>query len=152
MPAGDTRQALLGAAIAEARTGGDVSLQRLVRRAGLTTGAVYSQFSGRGELLVEAAFSPGGSAVIDALRRRSSTRALLRAVRAEAGIDPLVVALVDARGDDLALDVARARLVALCDDDAQQARLVVGVACELLRRVDAHLPSERAVAPLIQRG
>lgn len=120
----ETRDALLAATVKAVRAGDSPSLQQLARAAGLTTGAVYSQFSGRAELLVEAAFAEGGSEIVNSLRRHRSLLGMERAMSAEASMDPLVLAIVEARRDSIAASVAASRIEEVCGGDRQQTSLL----------------------------
>jgi AcrR family transcriptional regulator len=136
-----TRDALVAAAVTSARAGQDLSLQRLARSAGLTTGAVYSQFSGRAELVVEAAFAEGGSYLVESVRRRRSLLAMQRAIRAGSSLDPLVLAIVEARQDPVAGRVGATRLAEVCGDPQQEMRLVFGLVASLLGSLGLDKPS-----------
>lgn len=147
MPDGGTRQALISAAIGSLRSGRAVpSLQQLARAAGLTTGAVYSQFGNRALLLLEVAFSEGGSAIVSAVDHPEELKHLTDALPFGAPIDPLVAAIVEAATDQLATDSTANRLGDLCGSDpARHGRLSIGLAHALLSSVGVAGPTTDAL-------
>jgi len=130
----DTRQALISAAVKAVRSGGTVpSLQQLARAAGLTTGAVYSQFGNRALLLLEVAFTDGVSSVVNSVEQVQTFSRLQSAIPAGASLDPLVVAIVEAANEPSAASVAAARIQELFSGDRQrEGRLSIALAHALL--------------------
>ena len=131
----NTRQALISAAVKSVRSGGTVpSLQQLARAAGLTTGAVYSQFGNRALLLLEVAFTEGASPVVNSVERARAFSRLRSAIPAGAPLDPLVAAIVEAANEpSAAAAVAADRIRELCAGDGQrEGRLSIALAHALL--------------------
>src|SRR5579859_5385257 len=88
------------------------SLEEIAKRAGMTRGAIYSNFAGRGELLLAAMGSKG--LTLSSIRPvDSSLRAQLRAVA-----DALIAALPRAQGESKFL--AEFQLYALADPDLRR--------------------------------
>jgi AcrR family transcriptional regulator len=135
---GSTREKLLAAATAVFSERGydGAGVQEIARRAGLTTGAIYANFSGKAELLLEAIGSRSADELDDLLRsrRRSLTAAELLADMgshllddpepgdAQAGL--LVEAFVAARRDP---DLSHL-VLGLIDERARGIRSLVDVA------------------------
>jgi len=122
------------------------SLQQLARAAGLTTGAVYSQFGSRALLLLEVAFSEGGSAVVRAVDHPESLASLAEALPSGAPIDPLVAAIVEAATDLSASGSTARRIHELCGSDpGRLGRLSIGLSHALLASVTVAGPTAEAI-------
>ena len=117
------------------------SLEEIAKRAGMTRGAIYSNFAGRGELLL-AAMGSKGLTLAPVHPADSSLRAQLRAVA-----DALIAALPRAQGESKFL--AEFQLYALADPDLRR-DIAAGYAAAFGEAAD-HLAerhgSELAIAP-----
>ncbi|HLZ82988.1 MAG TPA: TetR family transcriptional regulator [Caulobacteraceae bacterium] len=117
------------------------SLEEIAKRAGMTRGAIYSNFAGRGELLLAAMGSKG--LTLSSIRPvDSSLRAQLRAVA-----DALIAALPRAQGESKFL--AEFQLYALADPDLRR-DIAAGYAAafgEAANELAGRFGSKLAMAP-----